>query len=66
MANPTTLIKADTKCKVPRGQPGFPVASVNRGIQVIVNLNEITKTTDHDFSKVLPIPGVLLTHDLLS
>ena len=44
------------------GKPGFPIAAVSRGKQVIVGLNETFKVGDHDYSKVSLIPDATLIH----
>ena len=50
----------DAKCKLPIGEPGYPIAVVARGKKVIADLNEKLLVTDHDFSKLSIIP--LLTY----
>ena len=50
----------DAKCKLPIGEPGYPIAVVTRGEKVIADLNEKLLVTDHDFSKLSIIP--LLTY----
>ena len=54
----------DAQCKVPVGEPGFPIASVLRGKSVIVGTNEVYKVGDHDFSKFSLVPDAILLHDL--
>ena len=51
-AKSTTFVTADAKCKVPVGEPGFPIAAVARGKKVIVGENEVVAVGDHDFSKL--------------
>ena len=63
-SNETAMISADAKCKVPIGEPGFPIAAVSRGKSVIVGVNEKFKVGDHDFSKVSLIPDAILVHSI--
>ena len=63
-AESTSFCSADAKCKVNIGDPGFPIASVSRGKQVIVGHNKIMKVGDHDFSKMSIIPDAILIHDI--
>ena len=49
-------------CKV--GEPGCPVAAVERGKQVIVGLNETMEVADHDFTRTSITPSVILHLDL--
>ncbi|CAB5355435.1 unnamed protein product [Rhizophagus irregularis] len=44
------------RCKV--GEPGYPVAAVERGKQVIVSCNKSFVVSDHDFTKCGIIPSV--------
>ena len=46
------------------GEPGFPLAAVERGREVIVSLNETFCVGDHDFSKFSLIPSVTLLVDI--
>ena len=46
------------RCKV--GEPGYPVAAVERGRQVIVSKNNAFKVADHDFTKCGIIPSVTM------
>ena len=43
------FFSADAKCKIPIGEPGFPLAVVARGKRVIVDRNEVFKVVDHDY-----------------
>ena len=54
----------DAKCKVPIGEPGYPIAVVTRGKKVIAGLNEKLLVTDHDFSKLSIIPDAYLLHEI--
>ena len=60
----TTFASIDAKCKVPIGEPGFPIAAVSRGKQVIVGCNQSFQVGDHDFLKLSFIPGGILIHDI--
>ena len=50
----------DAKCKVPIGEPVYPIAVVTRGKKVIAGLNEKLLVTDHDFSKLSIITDAYL------
>ena len=60
----TTFFSADAKCKISVGEPGYPLASVARGKQVIVGENETFQVSDHDFSKLSIIPDGILVHKI--
>lgn len=49
-------------CKV--GEPGHPVAAVERGKQVIVARDKKFSVSDHDFTKFSLIPTVALQVDI--
>jgi hypothetical protein len=49
-------------CKV--GEPGHPVAAVERGKRVIVGQDKIFAVSDHDFTKFSIIPSVTLLLDI--
>ncbi|CAG8752522.1 5637_t:CDS:2, partial [Rhizophagus irregularis] len=51
------LIFMDDKHRCKVGEPGYPVAAVERGRQVIVSKNKAFKVTDHDFTKCGIIPS---------
>ena len=55
---------ADAKCKVPTGEPGYPIVAVTGGKKVIVGLNEKFLLTNHDFSKLSIIPDTYLLHEI--
>ena len=50
------------RCKV--GEPGYPVAAVERGKQVIVSCNRSFIVSDHDFTKCGIIPSVIMFCDI--
>ena len=58
------MVSADAKCKVSVGEPGYPIAAVSRGKQVIVGVNETFKVGDHDYSKISLIPDAILIHSI--
>ena len=58
------FFNVDAKCKVPIGEPGYPIAVVTRGKKVIAGLNEKLLVTDHDFSKLSIIPDAYLLHEI--
>ena len=58
------MISADAKCKVSVGEPDFPIASVSRGKEVIVEKNQIFKDAAHNFSKSSLIPDAILVHTI--
>ena len=49
-------------CKV--GEPGYPLASVERGKRVLVNKNESFQVGDHDFSVLSITPSVTFLVDI--
>ena len=49
-------------CKV--GEPGLPVAAVDRGKQVIVSMNTKFQVADHDHTKCSIVPSVALVCDI--
>lgn len=49
-------------CKV--GEPGHPVAAVERGKRVIVAENKIFAVSDHDFTKFSIVPSVTMIVDI--
>lgn len=55
-----SLLCEDHKHNVKVGEPGFPVAAVDRGKRVIVGLNQSLEVGDHDFTKFFLSPSVSL------
>ena len=51
------FISVDDKHRLKIGEPGFPVAAVDRGKQVIVSMDSAMKVADHDFTKSSLIPS---------
>lgn len=60
----TTFVCQDDKHTIKVGEPGYPVAAVERGKQVIVGLNEKLVVGDHDFTKVKLTPSVNFLVDI--
>jgi hypothetical protein len=58
------LIFLDDKHRCKIGEPGFPVAAVERGRRVIVSQNNSFKVADHDFTKCGIIPSVTMICDI--
>ena len=58
--NLSSFICIDDKHHIKIGEPGYPVAAVERGCQVIVSQNETFVVGDHDFTRFSVIPSVVL------
>ena len=58
------LVCLDDKHRVKVGEPGLPVASVERGKKVLVSLNQTFEVCDHDYTRFSLIPSVTLLIDL--
>ena len=56
----------DDKHRIKVGEPGYPVAAVERGKEVIVSSHETLEVGDHDFCKFSLIPSVILFVDIPS
>ena len=56
----STFICIDDKHRIKVGEPGYPVAAVERGRQVIVSQTETFAVGDHDFTRFSIIPSVAL------
>ncbi len=54
----STFVCQDDKHSFKVGEPGYPVAAVERGKQVLVGLNEKMVVGDHDFTKLTLTPSV--------
>ena len=59
----TTLDCLDDKHKIKVGEPGFPVAAIDRGKQVLVGINISFEVGDHDFTNAKLTPSVALVCD---
>jgi hypothetical protein len=60
----SVFVCIDDKHRIKVGEPGFPVAAVDRGREVIVSLNETFVVADHDFCKFSVIPSVVLLNEI--
>ena len=58
------LVFMDDKHRCKIGEPGYPVAAVERGKQVIVSCNKSFVVSDHDFTKCGIIPSVIMFCDI--
>jgi hypothetical protein len=56
----TNLIFLDDKHRCKVGEPGFPVAAVDRGKKVVVSKDAIFAIADHDFTKMGIVPSVIM------
>ena len=54
----TNLIFLDDKHRCKVGEPGFPVAAIERGKKVVVSKDTIFSVADHNFTKTGIIPSV--------
>ena len=54
----------DDKHKIKIGEPGFPVAAVERGKRVLVKVGASFEVGDHDFTKFSIVPSVTLVNDI--
>lgn len=59
-----TFLSLDDKHKVPVGEPGYPVASVERGKRVLVGIDRALEVGDHDFTSCSLTPSVALAIDI--
>ena len=59
-----TFVSLDDKHKVPLGEPGYPVASVERGKKVLVSIEKLFVVGDHDFTCSSLTPSVALFIDV--
>lgn len=49
-------------CKV--GEPGHPVAAVERGRRVVVGADQVFAVSDYDFTKFSIVPSVTMLIDI--
>ena len=54
----------DDKHRLKVGEPGVPVAAVERGRQVLVSTTQSFEVCDHDFTRFSLIPSVLMDIDI--
>ena len=59
-----TFVCLDDKHRIKVGEPGFPVASAERGRRVPVRLDEFLTVGDHDFTKFSLVPSVIFVVDV--
>ena len=59
-----SMVFLNDKHRVKVGEPGLPVASVERGKKVLVSLNNTFQVCDHDFISFSLIPSVTLLIDV--
>lgn len=60
----TTLVCLDDKHAIKIGEPGLPVAAVERGKRVLVSKDVSFCVSDHDFTKAKVTPSVSLICDI--
>ena len=60
----TTFVSMDDKHKVKVGEPGCPLAAVERGRQVLVGLDTVFQVADHDLSRFTLTPSVIFASDI--
>ncbi|XP_071953699.1 uncharacterized protein [Antedon mediterranea] len=58
------MLCVDDKHKIKVGEPGHPVAAVERGKKVLIGLNQSFEVSDHDFTKQTLTPSVALRLDI--
>lgn len=58
------LVFLDNKHQCKIGEPGYPVAAVDRGNQVIVGKDTKFVVSDHDFTKTGIIPSITMLYDI--
>src|SRR6266516_3924611 len=56
----TNLVFLDDKHRCKVGEPGFPVAAVDRGKKVVVSKDTTFAVADHDFTKTGIVPSVVM------
>ena len=59
-----TFVSLDVKHKVPLGEPGYLVASVEHGKRVLVSVDKSFLVGDHDFTRSSLTPSVALFIDI--
>ena len=60
----TTLVCMDDKHTMKIGEPGLPLAAIERGKTVLVAMGTRFQVADHDFSRFSMIPSVILHVDI--
>ena len=64
LRNSAIFACVDDKHRVKVGEPSCPVASAERGRQVLVNSSTSFQVADHDFTRFSVIPSVTLLVDI--
>ena len=54
----------DDKHKINIGEPGFPVAAIERDKRVLVRMGASFEVGGHDFTKFSMVPNVTLVNDI--
>lgn len=60
----SSFVSLDDKHRIKVGEPGQPVATVERGKRVLVSRNETFEVSDHDFCKFSIVPSVSFVIDI--
>ena len=60
----STFVCLDDKHRIKTGEPGYPVAAVERGRKVIMSRNSSFDVADHDFTKFSIVPSVCFFVDI--
>lgn len=60
----TEMVCLDDKHRMKVGEPGYPVAAVERGRRVLVKVGTSFEVADHDFTKFSLIPSVALQNTI--
>ena len=58
------FVSLDDKHRISVGEPGYPVAAVDRGKRVIVARNQDFLVADHDFTRFSLVPSVSIFVDI--
>ena len=58
------LLCVDDKHKIKVGEPGYPVAAIDRGKSVLVGAGQVFEVADHDFTKSTLTPSVVFVPDI--
>ena len=58
------MFSVDDKHKIKTGEPGYPVAAIDRGKSVLVGNGKVFEVADHDFTKSTLTPSVIFVPDI--
>ena len=61
----SSFLCTDDKHKVPLGEPGYPLSALPRGRRIFVVTNESDQVEDHNFTKIIIIPTVIIPNNIL-